>query len=103
MMDLFFFIKTFILTIAVVLVMQIQVGDQSLESHAMSWVQSSPVAAPLHGVARGASKMVNDVTQRVTEVIHDNVSKNKKEDSRWKRESSFRWIHSSKDTKSGRD
>ena len=35
MMDFFFFVKTFILTVAIVLVMQIQVGDRSFESHAM--------------------------------------------------------------------
>jgi hypothetical protein len=36
----------------------------------------------------------------VTDSIHDHVNKNKKEDSRIKRESSFRWLHNSKDTKS---
>ena len=41
MMDFFFFVKTFVLTIAIVLVMQIQVGQSTLETHAMGWVQSS--------------------------------------------------------------
>ncbi|MGZ3721928.1 MAG: hypothetical protein ACXVA9_03295 [Bdellovibrionales bacterium] len=100
MMDIFFFIKTFILTIAIVLVMQIQVGDRTLETHAMGWVQGSGVGSPLGDVARGASKMTHDLSRKITESIHNNVSKNKKEDTRIKRESSFRWLHSSKDTKS---
>lgn len=103
MMDIFFFIKTFILTIAIVMVMQIPVGNRSLESHAMSWVQTSDIVVPLHEAARGASKMVRDFSHKVTDAIQDNVGKNKKEDSRIKRESSFRWLHSSKDRKSTED
>jgi hypothetical protein len=99
MMDILFFVKTFILTIAIVLVMQIQVGDHSLETHAMSWVQTSGAAGPLGEVARGAAKMTHDLSHKVTDLIHDHVTKNKKEDARIKRESSFRWLHNSKDTK----
>jgi hypothetical protein len=98
MMDFLFFLKTFILTIAVVIVMQIQVGDRSLETHAMGWVQSSGMSAPLSDVARGAAKMTRDFTGKISAMIRDNVSKNKKEDSRIKRESSFRWLHSSKNS-----
>lgn len=95
-MDILFFAKTFALTIAIVLVMQIEVGSRSLENHAMSWVQTSSITAPLHGVARGGSRLVRDVSSKVSNAIFDNVDKNKKEDSRLKRESSFRWFHSSK-------
>jgi hypothetical protein len=103
MMDFFFFVKTFVLTIAIVLVMQIPVGNSTLETHAMGWVQSSGVGDPLHGVARGAAKMVHDLSHKISDAIHDNVNKNKKEDSRLKRESSFHWLHSSKDTKAKED
>lgn len=99
-MDFFFFVKTFILTVAIVLVMQIQVGDKSLETHAMGWVQASGAAGPLSDVARGASKITHDLSHRVTDLIHDHVNKYKKEDTRIKRESSFRWLHHSKDQKS---
>lgn len=98
MMDFLFFIKTFILTVAIVLVMQIQVGDRTLETHAMSWVQSSAVVAPLHGVARGAARVIHDISDQTHEFIHNNISKNKKEDARVKRESSFRWSNT-KETK----
>ena len=99
MMDFLFFVKTFVLTIAIVLVMQIQVGNRSLETHALGWVQSSDVVGPLQGVARGAAKLTHDFTHKLSDVIHDNVSKNKKEESRLKRESPFHWLHSSKERK----
>jgi hypothetical protein len=101
MMDFLFFIKTFILTVAIVLVMQIQVGNRSLETHAMSWVQSTATSGPLQGVARGAARVTHDLSHKVTDLIHDHVNKNKREDSRIKRESSL--LHSSKDKKSSDD
>ncbi|NJM10057.1 MAG: hypothetical protein HC883_03990 [Bdellovibrionaceae bacterium] len=79
MMDLFFFIKTFILTIVLVLAMQIQVGPRTIENHAMSFVQSSVVVAPLNTIARGAAKLVRDVTQNVSARVKQNTKKNKKE------------------------
>ena len=96
MMDFIFFAKTFALTIAIVLVMQIQIGDRSLETHAMGWVQSSAVTTPLHGVKRGAARMIHDLSHKISNVIHNNVSKHKKEDSSLKQESPFHWLHSTK-------
>ena len=66
MMDFLFFIKTFLLTVAIVVMMQIHVGDRSLENHAMSFVQSSAIVAPLNNVARGAAKFIRDITQTVS-------------------------------------
>jgi hypothetical protein len=77
MMDVLFFVKTFLLTIAIVLLMQIHVGERSLESHAMSWVQSSAVVAPLNGVAKGAAKMVRDLTQTISISVTRNSKKKK--------------------------
>jgi len=96
MMDIFFFVKTFILTLAIVLVMQIQVGNRSLETHAISFVQASGLNVPLSEVARGAARVTHDLSHKVTDMIHKNVNKNKKEDVRIKRESSL--LHSSKDS-----
>lgn len=79
MMDILFFVKTFLLTIAIVLVMQIQVGEKSLETHAMSFVQSSAVVAPLNGVAKGAAKMVRDLTETISISVHRNSKKKKEE------------------------
>jgi hypothetical protein len=103
MMDILFFVKTFVLTVAIVLLLQTPVGDKSLETHAMTWIQSSAVVAPLHSVARGAAKVVHELSHQVSGYIHDNVNKNKKEDSKVKKESSFHWSHGSKDPKARED
>jgi hypothetical protein len=94
MMDFMFFVKTFIFTVAIVLVLQIQVGEGTLETHALGWVQSSSVTQPLNYVARGAAKLTNDVTQKIWNSVHHNVKDgNKKEENR-KGSSSFFWQHS---------
>jgi hypothetical protein len=80
-MDVLFFLKTFLLTVAIVLVMQIRVGERSLESHAMSWVQSSVVVAPLNGVAKGAAKMARDLTQTISVSVQRNWKKKKSDKS----------------------
>lgn len=78
MMDFLFFVKTFLLTVAVVVMMQIKVSDKSIESHAMSWVQSSAVVAPLNGVAKGAAKMARDLTAMISAKIKSNTKKQKR-------------------------
>ncbi len=60
MREIFFCIKTFVLTIAIVVVMQIQVGERTLENHALAWVQTSPLVTPLHSVAKGAAKLIGE-------------------------------------------
>lgn len=82
MMDFLFFIKTFVLTIAVVLFMQIEIGSKSIESHAMGWVQSSAVVAPLHEVARGGSRVVQDFIRKVSSSVQKNVFKTKHQEPR---------------------
>lgn len=82
MMDFMFFVKTFALTVAIVLGMQIHVGERSIETHAMSFVQSSTVVAPLNQVARGAAKLVRDITQTVSIQVKRNTKKNKKDEPR---------------------
>ena len=82
MMDFVFFVKTFILTVAIVLLMQIQVGSNSIENHAMSFVQSSTIVAPLNTVARGGAKIIRDLTQAVSSRVKRNTKKNKKEEAK---------------------
>jgi hypothetical protein len=78
MMDFLFFVKTFILTVVAVVVMQIQIGGKSVESHAMNWVQSSAIVAPLNGVAKGAAKMARDLTTTISAKIKQNTKKQKR-------------------------
>ncbi len=70
MSEVFFCIKTFVLTIAIVMVMQVQVGDRTLENHALAWVQTSPLVTPLNSVAHGAAKMIREMTNKAQDQIH---------------------------------
>lgn len=89
MSELFFVVKLFLLTVAIVLVMQIQVGDRSLESHAMNWVQSSTLVEPMNAAARGGAKLVRDLTRSIEARVNKNTGKHGKEEK--KSSSSFRW------------
>ena len=82
MIDFLFFVKTFFLTIAIVLIMQIQVGSGTIETHAMSFVQSSSITAPLNMVAKGAAKMIRDVTTSISSKVKQNTKKSKKDEHR---------------------
>jgi hypothetical protein len=91
MSEFIFFVKMVCLTIAIVLVMQIQVGERTLESHAMGWVQTSAFVQPMNVAAQGAAKMIKDVSEKVHGAIaRHQAGKHKKEE---KRSSSFRWDH----------
>jgi hypothetical protein len=54
-----------VLTVAIVLVMQVQVGERTIESHALSFVQSSAVITPLNRVARGAAQLIQDLRHKL--------------------------------------
>lgn len=67
--DFMFFFKTFTLTVVLVLAMQLQVGEKTIENHAMSAVQSSAVVQPLNGVAKGAAKLAKDCGQKISSLV----------------------------------
>lgn len=69
MSDFFFFAKTFVLTVVVVVIMQIEIGQRSIESHALSWIHTSPVVAPLNGAAKGAAKLLRDTYESIQKKI----------------------------------
>ncbi len=74
MMNILFFVKTVIMTIALVLVLQIRVGEQSLEAHSIDWVQSSSVIAPLNSMAHGAAKFIHDVSTTARAAIEKQLN-----------------------------
>ena len=49
MMDFFFFLKTMILTVIVVLLLQIEVGQKTVEKHVHDWMEGSLAAGFLTG------------------------------------------------------
>ncbi len=60
MSELFFVIKVFLFTVVVMAVMQIKVGDQSLEQRSSHWLRTSSLVDVLNSVSVGASKALND-------------------------------------------
>ncbi len=65
MNDVIFFFKMLVLTVAIVIASQIQVGQKSLESHAMTWVQSSSLVRPLNGTVQGGAKLIKEGKEKL--------------------------------------
>lgn len=78
MSEFLFFVKMTALTAVLVLVMQVQVGERSLEDHAMGWVQSSALVAPLNAVAHGGAKMIRDASEKIHAAIAKRQGQEKK-------------------------
>lgn len=64
-----FALKAFLATVAIVLVMQVQVGNESLETKADFWIHTSAVPRYLQGVADGAVKALKTASKTVSEMI----------------------------------
>jgi hypothetical protein len=95
MNDFLFFIKAFLLTLVLVLLLQIRIGEQTVEAHTMGWVQSSVVVTPLNHAAQGAAKIVRDLTTALYNGVrgHEKKDDRDRKDKKEERRSSFRWTH----------
>ncbi len=75
MRDLFFILKMIVITFALILTMQIQVNDRTLEERSLAWIRTSPIIEELQKVADagviGARKMWGTLTSQ----FGDNVFK----------------------------
>lgn len=69
--DLFFVAKCFAVTLFVVVVLQIKVGSQTLESHTVDWIHSSGFVRTLQDVAEGAIKAGKNGTSDVAGLFED--------------------------------
>lgn len=90
MMDIYFFLKTLILTVALVIVLQVKIGEQTLEDQAVTVFRSSVVEEPLRKVAEGGAKFARKVVLLTQEKINGDKSKKEKETSSEKK-SGFRF------------
>lgn len=97
MMDLYFFLKTLLLTLALVLVLQMKVvGDQTLEDQAMMVFHSSVVEQSLSKVAQGGAKIARNLINFAQEKINGKKDEKKNQTSQEKKKSGFRFIWDSK-------
>lgn len=73
--DLYFFFKTIIMTAVFVLLLQIKIGDSTLEQRSMIWIQNSIVVDNLRSVASGAVKALSHGFRGVKSVFDTNMSR----------------------------
>lgn len=90
MMDLYFFFKTLILTIALVVVLQIKIGDQTIENQAVSLFRSSGMEAPLLDIAQGGASLARGAISYVQEKVNGKSEK-AKDKSATEKKSGFRF------------
>lgn len=60
MAEFFFVVKTFLFTLAIVVLMQIQVGESTIEERSHAWIQESAIHRTLAKVAVGAATVMKD-------------------------------------------
>jgi hypothetical protein len=69
-----FFIRTFFLTIALILVLQIRWGDASLEDITMNFVTSSAIVSPLNQTAQGAVHFIRNMWTKANRTFDTHFS-----------------------------
>jgi hypothetical protein len=57
--DMLFVIRMLVLTVIVVIVMQVKIGDTTIEAQVQSWLSRSPAVETLREVAHSAVKVVS--------------------------------------------
>lgn len=70
MFDFFFFVKSILVAILLVALLQIKVGDSTLETRTTNFIQASGVIMPLQSVADGGVKAFRDSVNWVAREIN---------------------------------
>ena len=69
MADFIFVLKCAIVTVAIVVLLQIKIGQRSIEGHTMTWIHHSAVSRHLQDVAEGAVKVGVEAKRGVSSLI----------------------------------
>ena len=92
MMDFYFFLKTLTLTLAFIILMQIKIGNKSLEDQALMVFRSSVIEEPLTKIAHGGVKMARDAVKAIQDKINGSPSAREEENKNQKRSGfKFNW------------
>lgn len=67
--DLFFFLKCLFLTVVLVVLMQIRIGEYTLEDRFLNWAHESAIVTPLQDVAHGGAKVLRNTWRKLTSGI----------------------------------
>ena len=73
--DLFFVLKTFIGTFLLVVLLQVKVGQETIEYHVMNWIHDSPMTEPIQEAARGGVVAFRELWKKLTSGIGTEFSK----------------------------
>lgn len=73
MADLFFVLRIFFATIAIVVLLQIKIDESTLEDRAQNWMRSSSAVDALREVSAGAVKMASQGYQSILSMIDKNM------------------------------
>jgi hypothetical protein len=66
----FSFLQTLILTLVVIILLQIKIGESTLEQRTIQWYRTSNLAAPIQEVADGGAKLVRDVINKIADSVN---------------------------------
>lgn len=91
MLDFFFFLKTLLLTFIIVLLLQIQIGKKTVETHVHDWMVGSVAAGFLGHAAEGGAHFLKDAAFKATQTIKQNIGLKQKKESHETKSSRFRW------------
>lgn len=64
------FIQSLIMTLVVIVLLQIKIGEFTLEQRAVDWYRTSNVAAPIQEVAEGGARIVRDAVNKVADSLN---------------------------------
>lgn len=73
--DLFFLIKTLIGTFVIVVLLQIKVGNSTVEHYVMDWIHNSEMAEPIQEAAHGGVVFIRESWKKLTAGIDTGFSK----------------------------
>lgn len=73
MSELIFVLKSFIVTVVLIVAMQVKVGDSSLESYSQWWLQKSSVSIYIQSVAAGGALALKNFATGVKSTVTGTV------------------------------
>lgn len=74
--DAWFFLKAVIITFILLSVLQVKVGEETLEEKALTFVHSSSYAKPIQEVSQGAVTFITQIWRKATHSLSSKYMKN---------------------------
>ena len=72
--DIFFIMKSFLLTIFLVILLQVRVGGRTIEDRAMTWIETSSITRPLHRVVAGGATFIRDIWASISQSVEKTLN-----------------------------